>query len=585
MAQDVDITLRLKGVDKLKKGLEDNKKEADGLGSAVNSLTDKFDDLTGGAVSGFKEAARGVKTFIKGLKLTRAAVIATGIGALVVGVTALVAAFTKTRKGARMLKVAFAAIGAVAEQITARLQALGGFIVNIFSKGPRAAVQGFKDDMDALPDSIGEAIQKSMELEKATQALTDRQRELTVQRAKDRAEIKALNLVAEDVTKTLKEREEAAQAAIEIEKGLMKERQEIAAEELRIAQEKAAMSDSSDEDLDNLAQLEANLLDIQQESLELQTTLNNKLNTIRAEAARKAEEDATRVREAAEAKAKAEADAAAAIQKTEQDIIDALDARDRASLDSESQRLLAVEDFYNTQLDLAIDNAELTKQIEEQRDAELAELQKTFIKERKERADAARKAESDARTEANDQELDDAQKIADAKAQMQSMVLTAGFDLARMFAAADADATKKEQKKAFQNSKKIAVAETLLNTYFAAQQAYSSQFIPGVPDPSAPIRGAIAAAAAVASGLARVAAITRTRFGSAGGGGGGGGGGGDTPTAPSPPQTDVGSLIPTDPTGANGFDTTQEPVRAYVVSQEITDNQALNSELALQSTL
>ena len=163
-----------------------------------------------------------------------------------------------------------------------------------------------------------------------------------------------------------------------------------------------------------------------------------------------------------------------------------MDARDRASLDSESQRLLAVEDFYNTQLDLAIDNAELTKQIEEQQDAELAELQKTFIKERKERADAARKAESDAQKEADDKELDDAQKLADAKAQMQSMVLTAGFDLARMFAAADADATKKEQKKAFQNSKKIAVAETLINTYFAAQQAYSSQFIPGVPDPSAP---------------------------------------------------------------------------------------------------
>ena len=125
-------------------------------------------------------------------------------------------------------------------------------------------MQGFKDDMDALPDSIGEAIQKSMELEKATQALTDRQRELTVQRAKDRAEIKALNLVAEDTTKSLKEREEAAQAAIDLEQALMKERQEIAAEELRIAQEKAAMSDTSDEDLDNLAQLEANLLNIRQ---------------------------------------------------------------------------------------------------------------------------------------------------------------------------------------------------------------------------------------------------------------------------------------------------------------------------------
>ena len=54
MAQDVDITLRLKGVDKVKSGLEENKKAADGLGSAVDGLTDAFDKMTGGAVSGFE---------------------------------------------------------------------------------------------------------------------------------------------------------------------------------------------------------------------------------------------------------------------------------------------------------------------------------------------------------------------------------------------------------------------------------------------------------------------------------------------------------------------------------------------------
>lgn len=50
--------------------------------------------------------------------------------------------------------------------------------------------------------------------------------------------------------------------------------------------------------------------------------------------------------------------------------------------------------------------------------------------------------------------------------------------------------------------KGVAAAQTLVDTYLAAQKAYTSQLVPG--DPSSPIRGAIAAGLAVAAGLARV---------------------------------------------------------------------------------
>ena len=107
MAQDVDITLRLKGVDKVKSGTEDNKKAlADRLGSAVDGLTDAFDKMTGGAVSGFERQQAG-QDIHQRTEADQSRRHCHGIGALVVGVTALVAAFTKTRKGARMLKVAF----------------------------------------------------------------------------------------------------------------------------------------------------------------------------------------------------------------------------------------------------------------------------------------------------------------------------------------------------------------------------------------------------------------------------------------------------------------------------------------------
>lgn len=72
----------------------------------------------------------------------------------------------------------------------------------------------------------------------------------------------------------------------------------------------------------------------------------------------------------------------------------------------------------------------------------------------------------------------------------------------------------------FGESKELAIAETLISTYFAAQKAYESQFLP-VPTPDSPARGGIAAAIAVAQGLARVAAIKSTNIGSGGGASGG----------------------------------------------------------------
>lgn len=77
--------------------------------------------------------------------------------------------------------------------------------------------------------------------------------------------------------------------------------------------------------------------------------------------------------------------------------------------------------------------------------------------------------------------------------------------------------------------KAFAVAETTIATYKAAQQAYLSQMALTTPD--APIRAAVAAGLAVASGLARVRAILAVDEkggggGSIGGGGGATGGGG-----------------------------------------------------------
>lgn len=71
----------------------------------------------------------------------------------------------------------------------------------------------------------------------------------------------------------------------------------------------------------------------------------------------------------------------------------------------------------------------------------------------------------------------------------------------------------KQNEKEFEREKAFAIAQTLISTYFAAQRAYNSQL---TLTPDSPIRAVIAAAAAVTSGLSRVASIRRTRFDSEG---------------------------------------------------------------------
>jgi cation transport ATPase len=137
--------------------------------------------------------------------------------------------------------------------------------------------------------------------------------------------------------------------------------------------------------------------------------------------------------------------------------------------------------------------------------------------------------------------------------------------------------TEEGQKKAFNRNKAISIAETLVSTYSAAQKAYASQL--SVPTPDAPIRAQIAAGIAVAAGLAKVAAIKSQQFSGGSGGGAAAGGGGMPSGGTESVGVDVGSLVPNQQTP------TPEPVRAYVVENEISNKQALNKELQIQTTL
>ena len=126
-----------------------------------------------------------------------------------------------------------------------------------------------------------------------------------------------------------------------------------------------------------------------------------------------------------------------------------------------------------------------------------------------------------------------------------------------------------------QNSKAgkgIAIAQALMDTYAGANKALAQ----------GGIFGAISAAGIVAAGLANVAKIKSTN---PEGGAGGGGGVPDTSVPePSGPAV-VGDMIPNMEAVAGPTLGEAQPIQAYVVENDISNAQALQEELDIQSTL
>jgi len=607
MAQDVDVNVKVTGLDKAAKEVNKVEESTSDLGSSFGQLESAADKFTGGAVSGLRAAAQGTKAFIKGLKLTRTALIATGIGAVVLSVTALVAAFTKTQRGAEMLEKVTAGLGAAFDVITDIAAGLGEAIVNAFLN-PVEAIQGFAetvktyvtDQIQNIIDGLGllgksislvfegewsaaadaalegtkklgegvtrlnpltaglalavdgvvkvvnevapamaEAATAASKLSAASIQLRKDQRDLQLEFAEGRAQIKEYNLIAEDTTRTLEERLEAAQKAIDIEKGLMSERQRLAEEEVRIQKETMALSESTEEDQQRLVDLEAALINIRTESAEMQTTLNNKLNIIRDQAL--AEEEAR-------------------FQRSEE-----LDAAMQTEREAEYAAIVA---DYEAKFALADEFGRGEAELREMQKAELAAIDKKYADiaiAEQERLDAATlKTQRD--TEA-------------FRIKATKDTLNVLMSLSDTFAGESEEA----QRRAFERNKAIATAQGLITTYESAIAAYRSQL---TATPDSPIRAAIAAGIATAAGLANVAKIRKQKFQTSGGTDGGGDTGTRSATIPTPQEvgSDVGSLIPQ----GDAIDFTApevKPVQAFVISNEISNAQALDAELAIQSTL
>lgn len=283
---------------------------------------------------------RGFTLIAQGARLFRTALIATGVGAFVVVLGSLLAFLTRTQEGVQLVNRTFAQFGAATDVIVDRLSDFGETIVNTFSEGGVIGV--LKSFGNAILENVvnrfksalvfGEAIAEVFEngltagLNKASEAAIqfttgldgDQQRDFAnaisetteeinkeaaaagrlsdalfnlekaeiaqiSRTAKIRAEIKELNKVAEDTTKTYQEREEAARSAGQLSVDLVNQEVGLQRERVRILEQQQALGKNSLEDDRELAQERAKIYQLEEAALEQQTTLQNKLNTIRGE--------------------------------------------------------------------------------------------------------------------------------------------------------------------------------------------------------------------------------------------------------------------------------------------------------------
>lgn len=266
----------------------------------------------------------------------------------------------------------------------------------------------------------------------------------------------------------------------------------------------------------------------------------------------------------------------------------AADARRQAQKEANDKRL-AVEKELNDKLkqqaeDKAkfdLEQIELDEQRQEQAyqrklDAAAKAAEEEKAQEDKYRAEqlAAEEADEKRQEEAWAREQEGIAKLQELKYAAVYAGLTLISDLSEVFAKKG----EKQAKRAFEIQKAASLAAAVITTYQSAVSAYQSQFLP-LPDPTSPIRGAIAAGIAIASGLGNVAKIASQKF--EGGGSisasappSGGGAGGSSAGVITPNFNIVGNAQATSPLAGLG----NQPLQAYVVSGEVTTAQSLDRD-------
>lgn len=221
------------------------------------------------------------------------------------------------------------------------------------------------------------------------------------------------------------------------------------------------------------------------------------------------------------------------------------------SLSERDRELLVVQDKYFALELAAAGNAEQLAIIEQAKNDELAVINDKH----------------------NAQDLEKRKQLNEARLNAVKDGLSSISNLAELFAGK----SKESQRKAFNVQKAVNIATATIDTYRSAQAAYASGSAIN------PIFGAVSAAAAITAGLLNVKKIAATKFDDGGGASSGGGGG---ISAPQAPDVQAANFNVVGAGGANQLaQLSSNPIKAYVVSGDVTSAQSLDRNIVKNATI
>lgn len=522
-----------------------------GLQAVQNTLKKESAAMTYLTITAEKLYAAAVGKSTGAMKGFRLALISTGIGAIVVAVGLLVANWDKltasVKKAGGPVKEFGEIFNKVKQIASGVFDAIIGYYSTIFNIIKKALKGDFSGAIDEAKN-IGKNVAKAY---------------------------------SEGVESEMKIQEKARQDAI-TKSTLSVQKRELQLIEAGGKDSYAAKKAILENELKLLEEGSEEFLDKQTEIAALQISNEKKLSDERA----KIQEDARKKREdeqkRQDEKRKQEEEKRIEEEKRKQEQIQGIIEQSRrdielGELEGQDRAIRALEMAYQDQVALVEGNEEALKLLNAKFQQEREAIRDDFAaKEREKRdtefaANLAKKKEEDDKMLAQEKAYRD--NLRELAINSTMGLVGAISDINNAFAGKSEQAARRQ----FNIQKALSLAETIVSTYSAAQKAFASQM--SIPSPDAPIRAAIAAGAAIAGGLARIAAISKTKF--------------ESKTAETP-TVSTGQAAPTQTPQLNADvsrqrlsqgDSGQTDTKVFVVESDITNTQSRVATIDRRATV
>ena len=606
-------------------------KSVDDLGNSATKSNEKFGafkDIKSaitGLVPGLGAAGKGVDGLgAKFMKLLKNPIVLL-IAGIVAGLTLLYKAFTSTKDGGDQLAQVMSGLSAVVDVVRDRILNVGNAIVKFFSGDFKGALAEGKKAVSGFGDEVAKEFKAAANATKQLQQVEDAFNRLSVSRAKVNRDLAISKELLTDENASFEDKRKALDKIKKTEGEQTRQELANARKKYEAIKAQNALSDTSREDKKKEQDAMIALIALEERSATDRRAINKQEKTLnnQEKASKKEAYEAEKTRRAEALKAEKD------LLKQKQDIINKikkadLDYTDTLLTEQEKEKVIVArkyKELYAEAIKFKLD----TTKLKENETAELAKIEKKYSDAQKIATDKANekiallkaaeqfrlneltKSEAELKLikldleykaqqllykdnkeilKALDEKYDkDKQDLENAELARKRETTKKGIDMAMSALSILNDAfqmsagkSEKDQRKAFKAQKAFNLASAITNTYLAVASALALN----PKDSLFPGQRFVEAGLAGAAGAVQIANIAKTKFegGASADTSGGGGGGVTAPTMRAPQFNVVGQ------SGVNQLASlNQQPIQAYVVSGQVTSQQALDRNRLENATL